>query len=562
MGVLRREGAGGGREPILQCIAGAISRGEVTDGDPLVVEGADCWGLLGDLTYDFAERLKACTNEDGDNGWLLTFHRKLVPLAEDDNVEADGIADEAGAVYASPDVRNLLKNPELPLPEDVIACVKIRVAVARMGVPRKSDYDVFKALEAEGELGFGHLKLGMIKPDAMVVATCQDGKWTRPMVVPYAELGFSPNMQALHYGGAEFEGMTAEIGVDGNVYVFGMKEHYERYRNGAIKQGIEYVSYDVFHESIIKAVQQNARFIPARGKGRLYIRQHAADIGPQMRVGNSRVSGFFVEVTPIGAVGAYFGAREERKEGENVPMKVMGVPIDRVRAAEGQGSVKAVGNYARTPPVIEAVRKVNLARPGEKAVYPDGVLYLDRIVVGRDFDSEEFESARVCETNASNTLFVQNLPNGKYRIVAPTLEHGDILPGNTRMLIIEKARELDWEVEERDVTVGELKSGVFDAAFNCGTAAMISPVDAIHFLHISERGIGQDLYPNIPKVLAGPLGELITIRDQAAVNEEPMPQACAILLEKLLAVKSGASGDEDIKRYLTRVPGLRARVAD
>ena len=377
------------------------------------------------------------------------------------------------------------------------------------------------------------------------------------MAVPYSDLGLSPNMQTLHYGSAEFEGMTAQIGEDGNVYIFGMREHYVRYRNGAIKQGIEYVTYEVFNDAVIKAVQQNARFMPKNG--RMYIRQHSADIGPQMRVGNSRISGFFIEVTPIGSVGSYFGAREMDETG-NLSMKVMGVPDNKVRSAEGQGLVKGVGNYSHTPPVIRAVTGMNLAQEGKKPLKPDGVLYLDRMVEGLDPESEEFRNARVCETNASNTIFIQNLSDGKYRLVVPTLEHGDILPGNTRMLILDKARELGWEIDERDITIGELMDGKFDSAMNCGTAAMISPFDAIHFLHIKERTLQEEESgSDVPKMVAESRGTFIKIRSQEAVNSEPTPKPVEIILEKLLAVKAGASGEKDKKRYLTQVPGLIAR---
>jgi len=552
---------------ILSSVSNEINEGEVTFEKPYIFDGDWLQDLLYEFNYDFAARLRDCTRTSdknsssvGDNGFLLTFHRDGIPLSENDNVVAVDLPDEAGVTYPSPDITNILKGPHLPLPADVIKYVQIRVATTRLGVPQKSDYDLFKKLEAENALGFGHPELGMIKPDAMVVATCQDGKWTPNMAIPYSNLGLSPNMQALHYGSAEFEGMTCEIGEDGNVYVFGMKEHYTRYRNGAIKQGIEYVTYEMFVDGITKAIQQNARFIPAYGKGRLYIRQHAADIGPQMRVGNSRVSGFFVEVTPIGAVGAYFGKTESVETGKNVPMKVLGVPDNKLRSSEGQGLVKGIGNYSHTPPVIKAVKSMNLAKDGEKDLYPDGVLYLNKMVEGMDPASEEYRNVRVCETNASNTLFIKNLPDGRYAIIAPTLAHGDILPGNTRMLILAKAREMGWDVDdESDVTLGELIDHKFDAAINCGTAAMISPVDAIHFLHVEERNIEDDADPSVPKMVAQPRGTFIQIRDQEAVNADPTPKAAAILLQKLLAVKQGASGDADKERYLTQVPGLRAR---
>lgn len=543
---------------ILASTAQKIGNGKVTQESPLIFEEEDLDKLLDDLTDDFARRLRDVSSENAPNGLLTTFHRNSVPLSEEDAVTALDIKDEAGVFFESPKIGSLSEGHSiLPLLRDVIKYVQIRVAAVRAGIPVESDYQLFKELEAKEALGFGHPEKGLIKTDSMVSAACMDGKWSKLVVTPYSMLVFSPNMQAIHYGSAEFEGMTAEIGADGNVYVFGMKQHYERYRRGAIKLGLNYVSFEVFNEAVIKAIQQNARFIPKNG--RLYIRQHSADIGPQMRVGNSRITGFFVEVTPIGGVGAYFGSRDTCEKSGNVPIKVLGVPNNRVRAAANQGDIKAVGGYAQTAPVIKAVRSLNLAGEGESPLNPDGVLYLDRITEGLEQDSEEFRRARICETNASNTLFFQDLGDGRYRIVAPTLAHGDILPGNTRSLVLDQARKLGWEIEERDVLIGEVMDGKFCSAVNCGTAAMLSPFDAIHFAHVNEKSLEQDDDSEIPDVSAELRGSLISIRDQAAVNAEPTPKPVEILLRKLIAIKSGNCSAEERDCYLTQVPGLRAR---
>lgn len=536
---------------VLASIRQGIEKGEVTRGSPLVFEGQERDELLDDLTYDFACRLRDATDIKGaEEGFLVTFHRNSVPLSEGDgdDVVAEGIKDEAGVFFKSPGIDTLLNGgSELPLPRDVIKYIQIRVAAVRAGIPVESDYELFRELKGKGALGFGHSEKGLIRADSMANASCTDGKWSELVATPYSNLNLSPNMQALHYGSAIFEGMTAEIGVDGNVYVFGMRPHYERYRKGAIKLGLKYVTFEVFSQAVITAVQQNARFLSKNG--RLYIRQHSADIGPQMRVGNSRVTGFSVEVTPIGSVGAYFGGRGACEKGGNVPIKVLGVPDNRVRAAANQGNVKAIGGYGPTAPVIKAVRSANLAGEGESPVNPDGVLYLDRVVENFDQGSEEFRRARVCETNASNTLFFQDLGDGRYRVVVPTLAHGDILPGNTRNLVLDQAEKLGWEIEERDVLIGEVMDGKFCSAVNCGTAAILSPFDAVHFMHVNE---GDD-------VSAEKRGSLISIRDQAAVNAEPTPKPVEILLGKILAVKSGDCSPEEKGRYLTQVPGLRVR---
>ncbi|MBL7852612.1 MAG: branched-chain amino acid transaminase [Cyclobacteriaceae bacterium] len=58
-----------------------------------------------------------------------------------------------------------------------------------------------------------------------------------------------------------------------------------------------------------------------------------------------------------------------------------------------------------------------------------------------------------------------------------TPQTGHILPGITRRVVLEIANELDIPVEERPVSPQELEGA--DAAFFCGTAAEITPIESI-----------------------------------------------------------------------------------
>ena len=78
-----------------------------------------------------------------------------------------------------------------------------------------------------------------------------------------------------------------------------------------------------------------------------------------------------------------------------------------------------------------------------------------------------------------NIFFVEN---GK--LVTPAL-NGSILPGITRKSIIELAKELGYEVEERKVSIEELfeayDKGELTEVFGSGTAAVISPVGTLKY---------------------------------------------------------------------------------
>lgn len=77
-----------------------------------------------------------------------------------------------------------------------------------------------------------------------------------------------------------------------------------------------------------------------------------------------------------------------------------------------------------------------------------------------------------------NIFFVYN-ESGRTVVVTPELT-GTLLPGVTRRSILELARELGFDAEERKISVDEwgaaLKEGRMTEAFACGTAAVITPI--------------------------------------------------------------------------------------
>ena len=517
----------------------ALTRGD----DPLVVS-RDAALMPGLLTAGFAQRVRGIRSAELPAGALLTFHRRGLDAGS--KIETD-LPDEAGSAYPSP--KGPFSRVKRPLPADQIAYAEVRPLAHPLGEALAANEDIFEDLNERGKLGFGHPEKGLIQTDVMISATCLDGQWTDIDVVPYSELSVPPNMQALHYGGAFFEGMTAEWGEDGKCYVFGLEQHWNRMMKSARTLGTKFVPFEVFEEAILKVCQQNARFIPQNG--RLYLRPHGADVGKQMRVGNSRIAGFFVEVTPIGSAESYFGDIERDPDG-NVKGKGLGVPTTQVRSGKGlPGNSKGVQNYGPTPVVIRTVCSLNVGTD-EAPHRPVGVLYVDRVTDGLGDDA--MLDAEVRETNASNTIFFEDLGDGRYLVITPSLEDGDILPGNTRALILEKARDRGWEVEERRVTLREIASGKFVAAGNCGTAAVFSPFDWIHFAKIQPGSKPED------KWTGELVGKKIDIRSQDAINQEPIPTPVRLLMEDVLAVKS-AKNPSDTTRYLTEIPGIKLKAA-
>ncbi|HXA47748.1 MAG TPA: aminotransferase class IV, partial [Burkholderiaceae bacterium] len=72
--------------------------------------------------------------------------------------------------------------------------------------------------------------------------------------------------------------------------------------------------------------------------------------------------------------------------------------------------------------------------------------------------------------------------NGKTIVVTPELT-GTLLPGVTRRSLLELAKDLGFEAQERKLTVqqwrDDIAAGRMTEVFACGTAAVITPVGEV-----------------------------------------------------------------------------------
>jgi branched-chain amino acid aminotransferase len=154
----------------------------------------------------------------------------------------------------------------------------------------------------------------------------------------------------------------------------------------------------------------------------------------------------------------------------------------------GTGNTKVGGNYAMSiAPQMEAASK------GYSQVL---WLYGDEL--------------EVTEVGTMSQLFLWPRKDGKRELVTAPLD-GTILPGVTRDSILQLARDWgEFEVTERVYYLKEvleaIKDGRMIESFGAGTAAIVSPVEAI-FYDGTEHAIPLD--PTDASAGAGPLTQRI-----------------------------------------------------
>ena len=329
------------------------------------------------------------------------------------------------------------------------------------------------------DIDWKHLPFGYYPTDYNVRCTFRDGKWGEIEVTQSDKIELHMAATCLHYGQELFEGLKAFRGKDGKIRVFRLDDNGERLRSSAEGILLEPVPEDLFREMVIKAVKLNERFIPPYGSGAsLYIRPLEIGISPSIGVRAATEYLFMIMVTPVGP---YF------KTGFGCTDICIMRQYDRV-APLGTGRYKIGGNYAAA------------LMPSHKAheLGYSAVLFLD-----------PKEKKYLDECGPANFFAIID---GKY--VTPKSE--SILPSITNRALQQLARDMGIEVEERHVTIDELKNATEAGA--CGTAAVISPIGTIR-----DIDTGTD-YVISPDRKPGPV--------------------CTALYERLNAIRLGEYPDE------------------
>ena len=300
--------------------------------------------------------------------------------------------------------------------------------------------------DSEREAIIANPTFGTHFSDHQVVIVWEKNKgWHSPEVLPYGPILMDPSSAVLHYGQEVFEGIKAYRHQDGSIWTFRPDKNALRLQRSARRMALPELPAELFLESLRQLIAVDGAWVPQpTGEKTLYIRPFEIAAENFLGVRAAERAEYRVIASPVGP---YF-------TGGVKPVSIW-IALDSARAGKhGTGEAKTGGNYAASL----------LAQQEGYAQGCSQVMYLDAET-----------SSYVEELGGMNLFFVYK--DGS--VVTPSLD-GTILHGITRDSIVALLKDSGHEVQERKITLDEvresLQSGEITEVFACGTAAVVTPV--------------------------------------------------------------------------------------
>jgi len=290
-----------------------------------------------------------------------------------------------------------------------------------------------------------NIAFGTVFTDHMLIADCINGEWQTPEILPYGEISYNPALASLHYGQSIFEGMKAFKNENNEVLMFRPLENFKRFNISAERMCMAQVPEDIFIGGLEELLRLDSEWVPKGEDNSLYLRPFMFASDVYLGVRPSQNYRFMIIMSPAGK---YY----------STPPKVK-VETEYIRAAPGGvGYAKCAGNYASS---------LYPSKLAQDQGYTQ-LLWTDAL------EHKYFE-----ESGTMNVMFVKN------NVLLTPNTSSTILKGITRDTLLQLAKSMGIETEERKVSVKEIIEGIQDGSvtevFGVGTAVVVSPFAAIGF---------------------------------------------------------------------------------
>ncbi|MBS1596824.1 MAG: branched-chain amino acid aminotransferase [Bacteroidetes bacterium] len=328
------------------------------------------------------------------------------------------------------------------------------------------------------DVDWSNLEFGKYNADHMLVCDFLNGAWESPKIIPFANLSLSPVTLSLHYGQTIFEGMKAFRMIDKRISIFRPEKHYERFVRSAERMCMEVIPREIFMEGLHELIKLDGAWVPSAAGSALYIRPFIIATEAKLGVKISEAYKFLIVSGPVGSL-------------YQKPISVK-VETKFVRASRGgTGCAKCGGNYGAAFYPTKKAREQGY----------DQVLWTD----GK-------ENKYIEESGTMNAMFV--IDN---KLVSPP-SSDSILDGVTRDSFITLAKQEGITVEERPVSIDELKRSFRDntitEAFGVGTAAVATQIkligiDNVHYnLPTKKESIAELLKAKLDGIRTGKIPDV------------------------------------------------------
>jgi branched-chain amino acid aminotransferase len=264
--------------------------------------------------------------------------------------------------------------------------------------------------------------------------------------MPFQNISMHPAMSAIHYGQSIFEGLKAYRTINNEINIFRPDMNAKRFAESAKRMCMPEVPEDIFVEAIRKLVEVDADWVTSKEGYSLYIRPFLFATDELVGIKPSDTYKFMIITSPVGM---YYSEPVRVKIEEHFTRAAIG----------GVGRAKAAGNYGAS-------------------LYPAKQCQMQGFhqLVWTDAKEHKY----IEESGTMNIVFQIG---GK--LITPTEDADTILRGITKRSVLEVAKKMGVEVEERKVSVEEIitaaKNGTLEDAFGAGTAATIAQIAIIGY---------------------------------------------------------------------------------
>jgi branched-chain amino acid aminotransferase len=331
------------------------------------------------------------------------------------------------------------------------------------------EIEVIRAAKSKiSEVDFDNLPFGKVFSDHMLLATYENGNWSRGSIRPYGDISVSPAMSSIHYGQSIFEGLKAFKSESNDVLIFRPEQNWERINKSAARLCMPSIPMELFLDGMKQLVDLDRNWVPTDNDCSLYIRPFMFATDPFLGVKPSDSYTFMIITSPVGR---YYSKPLHLK-----------VETEYTRAAlGGVGFAKAAGNYAA-------------AMLPAKIAQDQGVDQL----IWTDAKEHRF----IEEAGTMNMMMVI----GDTLYTAPLTS--TILPGVTRDSFLTLARDAGINIKEEsvstDMLIESIENNSLKEVFGVGTAATTAQVQKLTF-----KGKTYDLPAVESRTISNSIGGLL-----------------------------------------------------